>query len=441
MTCCPSATRAARLTAVSSARGSGPPACCSASATRAAGVEAVEAGAAHGARDVHEHLLGRLRDSVAVRRPARRRARAHHPPPSRRRSEAAPRRPRRRPAGASSASVASTAATAQITTVPRPPSSMRRPYEGRALHVGDECQNGATISPVERFKAILGGEEGEAPTVELPFDAKERFGKARAPVRGTVNGTGLPHHGRGLRRRLPDRLQARAARARRHRDRRRGRGDRRARRGAAHGRAAARAGGGARRGRRGPGRLRRPLVQPPARVRRMDRRGQARRHPRAPRRRGRSSGSARPPASARRSRSAPPGSPTARSTRSTSAPRGPCRAQSTIEDTASGLPSKTASTAPSERLQTQPVTPSREARRRVESRKKTPWTRPCTTTRLRTVSLIESVRALTAGRDNDDALGRRLGVWPPARRAGLPSGQLPLAARPARSPAPRSTAA
>jgi bifunctional DNA-binding transcriptional regulator/antitoxin component of YhaV-PrlF toxin-antitoxin module len=42
---------------------------------------------------------------------------------------------------------------------------------------------------VESFKAILGGEEGERPTVELPFDGKERFGKARAPVRGTVNGT------------------------------------------------------------------------------------------------------------------------------------------------------------------------------------------------------------------------------------------------------------
>jgi bifunctional DNA-binding transcriptional regulator/antitoxin component of YhaV-PrlF toxin-antitoxin module len=55
--------------------------------------------------------------------------------------------------------------------------------------VGDECQNGATISCVDRFKAILGGEEGEAPTVELPFDVKERFGTARAPVRGTVNGT------------------------------------------------------------------------------------------------------------------------------------------------------------------------------------------------------------------------------------------------------------
>jgi hypothetical protein len=42
---------------------------------------------------------------------------------------------------------------------------------------------------VERFTAILGGEAGERPLVELPFDAKERFGRARAPVRGTVNGT------------------------------------------------------------------------------------------------------------------------------------------------------------------------------------------------------------------------------------------------------------
>jgi hypothetical protein len=50
--------------------------------------------------------------------------------------------------------------------------------------VGAECEKRATISRVERFKAILGGEDGEAPTVELPFDAKERFGRARAPVRG-----------------------------------------------------------------------------------------------------------------------------------------------------------------------------------------------------------------------------------------------------------------
>ena len=55
--------------------------------------------------------------------------------------------------------------------------------------MGAECEKRATISRVERFKAILGGEDGEAPTVELPFDAKERFGKARAPVRGTVDGT------------------------------------------------------------------------------------------------------------------------------------------------------------------------------------------------------------------------------------------------------------
>lgn len=44
------------------------------------------------------------------------------------------------------------------------------------------------MPPVESFKAVLGGAEGERPTVELPFDAKERFGKARAPVRGSVNG-------------------------------------------------------------------------------------------------------------------------------------------------------------------------------------------------------------------------------------------------------------
>lgn len=42
---------------------------------------------------------------------------------------------------------------------------------------------------MERFRAILGGDTGERPTVELPFDAKQRFGKARAPVRGTIDGT------------------------------------------------------------------------------------------------------------------------------------------------------------------------------------------------------------------------------------------------------------
>jgi hypothetical protein len=41
---------------------------------------------------------------------------------------------------------------------------------------------------VDRFSAVLGGEEGERPTVVLPFDAKQRYGKARAQVRGTVNG-------------------------------------------------------------------------------------------------------------------------------------------------------------------------------------------------------------------------------------------------------------
>jgi Bacteriocin-protection, YdeI or OmpD-Associated/Domain of unknown function (DUF1905) len=42
---------------------------------------------------------------------------------------------------------------------------------------------------MDSFTAILGGEEGERPTVVLPFDPTERYGKARAPVRGRVNGT------------------------------------------------------------------------------------------------------------------------------------------------------------------------------------------------------------------------------------------------------------
>ena len=42
--------------------------------------------------------------------------------------------------------------------------------------------------PVERLTAVLGGEEGERPVVELPFDPRERWGKARAPVRGRVAG-------------------------------------------------------------------------------------------------------------------------------------------------------------------------------------------------------------------------------------------------------------
>ena len=42
---------------------------------------------------------------------------------------------------------------------------------------------------VERFSAILGGDDVEHPTMEVPFDVKERCGRARAPVRGTVDGT------------------------------------------------------------------------------------------------------------------------------------------------------------------------------------------------------------------------------------------------------------
>src|SRR5262245_39976367 len=41
------------------------------------------------------------------------------------------------------------------------------------------------------FKAKLGGETGEAPAVEIPFDVKAAYGSARAKVRVTVNGVTL----------------------------------------------------------------------------------------------------------------------------------------------------------------------------------------------------------------------------------------------------------
>ncbi|MBD0281150.1 MAG: DUF1905 domain-containing protein [Thermoleophilaceae bacterium] len=41
---------------------------------------------------------------------------------------------------------------------------------------------------MERFTAVLGGDDGDAPVVEVPFDVMQRYGRARAPVRGTVNG-------------------------------------------------------------------------------------------------------------------------------------------------------------------------------------------------------------------------------------------------------------
>jgi hypothetical protein len=59
------------------------------------------------------------------------------------------------------------------------------------LHHKHAYRRGNTYDPrgMERFRAKLGGDDGERPLVELPFDAKATFGKARAPVRGTVNGT------------------------------------------------------------------------------------------------------------------------------------------------------------------------------------------------------------------------------------------------------------
>lgn len=64
------------------------------------------------------------------------------------------------------------------------------------------------------------------------------------------------------------------------------------------------------------------------------------------------------------------------STEATRARAGPRCAQAMICATASGLPETTASTRPSARLHTQPVTPSRSASRRMDSRYHTPCTRP-----------------------------------------------------------------
>src|SRR5919202_2074433 len=93
-----------------------------------------------------------------------------------------------------------------------------------------------------------------------------------------------------------------------------------------------------------------------------------------------------PPPSSRpkTQRTAKPSSPRGSSqvawTSSTRAPDGPRPHHATIDSTASRRPSKTASTAPSGRFATQPATSSERARRLVSSRKKTPWTRPLTTT-------------------------------------------------------------
>src|SRR4029078_6611811 len=90
----------------------------------------------------------------------------------------------------------------------------------------------------------------------------------------------------------------------------------------------------------------------------------------------------------------PSGSSVVSSTEETSAPRGPREHQSTIEDTASASPSKTASTALPLLLLPQPATPRELASLRQESRKKTPWTLPWTTTLRRARSLIESLAHL-----------------------------------------------
>ena len=349
---------------MSSARGNGPPARCSASATRADGSSRYRPGV----RTAPATCTKTSSRALCAGRSTRG---ADHAvvPPSIRRGAAEP--PLSPPNSRTSASVARTATTAQITTVP-PTFGTWRPYEGRRYTWVTWRPNGATIWRVERFKAILGGEDGEAPTVELPFDTKERFGKTRAPVRGTVNGTDHRTTVRGVRRRPPEWFQARASRAR-DRDRRRGRGDGRARRGAAHGGPAARARDGSRRGQACPGRLRRAYSH---------RREYAEWIAEAKRRDTRRRGVAQTLEELREgrrlahlgSRSAPPGPPLplvyAFDVGAARPPPGPVdhRGHRVRRPPEHGLHR------PVRPVETQPTTPSSEARRRVESRKKTPCT-------------------------------------------------------------------
>ena len=47
------------------------------------------------------------------------------------------------------------------------------------------------MTRARQFEAVLGGKEGDVPSVEVPFDVREAFGAARAKVKVTVNGVEL----------------------------------------------------------------------------------------------------------------------------------------------------------------------------------------------------------------------------------------------------------
>ena len=95
--------------------------------------------------------------------------------------------------------------------------------------------------------------------------------------------------------------------------------------------------------------------------------------------------------SGRRTRTRPSAGSEISSTDDTSACPGPRRTNSTIAATASAGPSNTASAVPSAQLRAHPATPRRAASRRTESRKKTPCTRPCARTRMRSIGHVDTV--------------------------------------------------
>src|SRR5215212_7309332 len=107
-------------------------------------------------------------------------------------------------------------------------------------------------------------------------------------------------------------------------------------------------------------------------------------------------------------RVSPCGGSSTTSTAVTSAPSGPRCDQSIIASTAAGSPSKAASTDPSAAFRIQPVTPRKRASRRQVSRKKTPCTRPRTTTRRRIVLERPTSRGIRSASNRVLTQGARL---------------------------------
>jgi hypothetical protein len=70
------------------------------------------------------------------------------------------------------------------------PGEMPRAGDRQSPPVSHRLYEGPMSAPIEKtFRALLGGEaQASLPVIEVPFDVKRVFGKARAPVVITING-------------------------------------------------------------------------------------------------------------------------------------------------------------------------------------------------------------------------------------------------------------